>query len=62
MAELKAQGIDHMLVVVGGVIPPQEHELLFRSGVCAVFGPGTRIPTAAGELLDRLEKARDGEG
>ena len=46
-----------ILIVVGGVIPPQDHEALHKAGAVAVFGPGTVIPQAAGLLLDRLEQA-----
>ena len=45
--ELKAQGADDVLVVCGGVIPPQDHAFLKDIGVAAVFGPGTNIPQAA---------------
>jgi methylmalonyl-CoA mutase len=44
-----------ILVVVGGVIPPQDYEALSRSGAVAVFGPGTVITEAALRLLDLLE-------
>ena len=48
-------GRDDILVVVGGVIPPQDYEVLFKSGAVAVFGPGTIITAAALRLLDILE-------
>jgi len=35
----------------------QDYEFLFQSGVCAIFGPGTRIPQAAVEVIDRIEKS-----
>jgi len=53
--ELKRLGREDILVVVGGVVPPQDHEALRDVGVVAVFGPGTMIHEAAGELLSRLE-------
>ena len=53
--ELEAQNRGDILVVVGGVIPPGDHDKLHEAGAVAVFGPGTVIPDAAGELLDRLE-------
>lgn len=52
--ELDSQGRNDMLVVVGGVIPPQDYEALFAAGAAAVFGPGTVIPDAAMQLLDKL--------
>jgi methylmalonyl-CoA mutase len=55
--ELKALGGEDVLVVVGGVIPPQDHEMLFAAGASAVFVPGTRIPEAAAEII-RLLRAR----
>ncbi|MBX3314165.1 MAG: methylmalonyl-CoA mutase [Actinobacteria bacterium] len=55
MAELKARGAEDVLVVVGGVIPPQDYPFLAEQGVAATFGPGTNIIDAAGEVLDLLE-------
>ena len=49
---LTAAGADDVVVVVGGVIPPQDHEFLRAAGVRAVFGPGTPIPAAAREILE----------
>jgi len=43
-------------VVCGGVIPPQDYEFLRNAGVAAVFGPGTNIPKAAGEILGILRR------
>jgi methylmalonyl-CoA mutase len=54
IAELKRLGRDDILVVVGGVIPPQDYEPLKRAGVTAVFGPGSVIPLCAIEILDAL--------
>jgi len=48
-------GRDDLLIVVGGVIPPQDYDVLFKSGAVAVFGPGTIITEAALRLLDILE-------
>ncbi len=53
--ELKAAGADDVLVVCGGVIPPQDYDFLRDAGVAAVFGPGTNILDAAGKVLDLLE-------
>ncbi len=52
--ELKKLGRPDILVVAGGVIPPQDYDYLFDKGVIAVFGPGTSIPKAALTLLDIL--------
>ena len=54
--ELKAKGADDILVVVGGVIPPQDYQFLEQIGVSAVFGPGTNIVDAAGQVLDLITK------
>jgi methylmalonyl-CoA mutase len=58
IAALKQQGADDMLVVCGGVIPPQDYEFLRNAGVAAIFGPGTNIPLAASEILRLIEKKR----
>ncbi|XP_010332290.1 methylmalonyl-CoA mutase, mitochondrial isoform X1 [Saimiri boliviensis] len=54
--ELNSLGRPDILVMCGGVIPPQDYEFLFEVGVSNVFGPGTRIPKAAVEVLDDIEK------
>jgi methylmalonyl-CoA mutase len=54
--ELKKLGAGDVLVVVGGVVPPQDYEFLFKAGVAAVYGPGTHIPTAAAEIMDLIRK------
>ncbi|MCO4764461.1 MAG: methylmalonyl-CoA mutase [Myxococcales bacterium] len=48
-------GREDILVVVGGVIPPQDYDTLRQMGAAAVFGPGTVISVAAAELLDQLQ-------
>ncbi|MFG2039586.1 methylmalonyl-CoA mutase [Dactylosporangium sp. NPDC048998] len=53
-AELAELGRDDILVVVGGVIPPQDHEELRAAGAAAIFGPGTVIAAAALDLLEVL--------
>lgn len=58
MAALKAEGAGDILVVCGGVIPPQDYDTLLAAGVSAVYGPGTNIPQAAGEILALIGKAR----
>lgn len=54
--ELKRQGVNDIIVIAGGVIPPQDYEFLYSSGVAAIFGPGTRIPDAALEVLQAIDK------
>ncbi|RKI72318.1 methylmalonyl-CoA mutase [Corallococcus sp. AB049A] len=51
---LKALGREDIMVVVGGVIPPQDYDALRAAGASAIFGPGTVIAKAAIELLDKL--------
>ncbi|GCC34697.1 hypothetical protein chiPu_0013172, partial [Chiloscyllium punctatum] len=45
-----------ILVICGGVIPPQDYDILYKSGVCSIFGPGTRIPVAALQVLADIER------
>jgi methylmalonyl-CoA mutase len=47
-------GRDDILIVVGGVIPPQDYAALYEAGAAAVFGPGTVIGEAAVTLLKEL--------
>ena len=58
-AELAALGRDDIMVVVGGVIPPDDVQPLLDAGASAVFPPGTVIAEAALELLDDLEQRLD---
>jgi methylmalonyl-CoA mutase len=51
---LKAAGHSDIMTVIGGVIPPQDHQALLDAGVEAIFVPGTVIAEAAIELLDKL--------
>ncbi len=51
---LEELGRPDILVVVGGVIPPQDYQALYDAGAAAVFPPGTVIHEAASDLLDRL--------
>jgi len=59
---LKDLGREDVLVVVGGVIPPQDYQALFDAGASAIFGPGTVISDAAGKLLDLLDEQAGGAG
>uniref|UniRef100_A0A9J8BXG4 Methylmalonyl-CoA mutase, mitochondrial n=1 Tax=Cyprinus carpio carpio TaxID=630221 RepID=A0A9J8BXG4_CYPCA len=55
--ELRNLNRPDIMVICGGVIPPQDYEFLYKSGVSCIFGPGTRIPRAAVEVLDNIEKS-----
>ncbi|MGI6479019.1 MAG: methylmalonyl-CoA mutase [Salinivirgaceae bacterium] len=52
--ELKRLGREDIMVIVGGVIPHQDYEDLYKAGAMAVFGPGTRISDAAIKILELL--------
>ncbi len=52
--ELKKYGREDIMVIVGGVIPPQDYQYLFDAGAVAVYGPGTKISDAAIEMLQIL--------
>lgn len=52
--ELKKLGAEDVLVVVGGVIPAQDYDFLYKSGATAIFGPGTVISEAAKQILNLL--------
>ncbi len=52
--ELAALEREDILVVVGGVIPPQDYQLLYDAGVVGIFGPGTVLPVAAQQVLEVL--------
>ena len=54
---LRSSGRSDILVVVGGVIPPGDHEALYASGAVGVFGPGTPITESAKNILDLLLEA-----
>jgi methylmalonyl-CoA mutase len=55
-AELAKQGRDDIMIVVGGVVPPQDYEALMQAGAEAIFPPGTVIADAAENLLKTLNK------
>ncbi len=54
LEELKQYGREDIMVIAGGVIPPQDYQYLFDAGVVGVFGPGTKIAKAAIEILQIL--------
>ncbi|VDN52043.1 unnamed protein product [Dracunculus medinensis] len=49
--QLKKLGRPDILVIAGGVIPPQDYDALYKAGVAAIFGPGTRLPDCALEVI-----------
>ena len=53
-AALEKEGRSDIIIVVGGVIPPEDYDALLKAGASAVFGPGTVIAEAANDLLDQL--------
>ncbi|GFS25262.1 methylmalonyl-CoA mutase, mitochondrial [Elysia marginata] len=53
--ELKEMGRPDIIVIAGGVIPPQDYDFLYEAGCAAIFGPGTRIPDAALQILKLVE-------
>ncbi|MDP6068118.1 MAG: methylmalonyl-CoA mutase [Alphaproteobacteria bacterium] len=55
---LRAEGGGDIVVVCGGVVPPKDYAMLEAAGVAAVFGPGTNITSAAGQVLGLLERRR----
>ena len=58
IAALEAAGAGDIAVICGGVIPPQDYDMLTAAGVAAIYGPGTNIPNAATEILALLAKRR----
>ena len=55
---LRAQGADDMIVVCGGVIPPQDYNYLKQHGIRAIFGPGTNIPRAARDIMALIRQVK----
>lgn len=54
ISELKRLGRGDIMVIAGGVIPPNDYDFLQHAGVAAVFGPGTVLSKAAIEILKKL--------
>ena len=52
--ELKSNHREDIHVIVGGVIPEQDYSFLFEQGVLGIFGPGTKIPDAAKEIIKKI--------
>lgn len=56
VAALKAEGAGDVVVICGGVIPPADYEFLQKTGVSHVFGPGTRLPQAAQQIIASIPR------
>ncbi len=56
---LKSEGADDVIVIAGGVIPKQDYAFLEAAGVKGIFGPGTKIPLAARDVLTAIDSAFD---
>jgi methylmalonyl-CoA mutase len=54
--ELKKLGREDIIVVIGGVIPAQDYDFLYKAGAVAIFGPGTVIPVAAKKVMEELNR------
>ncbi len=54
ISELKKLGREDIMVIAGGVIPPQDYQFLYDSGVAAIFGPGTSVSKTAKQILSLL--------
>eukprot|EP01080_Neovahlkampfia_damariscottae_P011001 gene11001-3706_t len=56
MKELEKYDLHKIMVVAGGVIPTQDYDALYKTGVSHIFGPGTKIPDSVNSILDQLFK------
>ena len=56
---LKAEGASDIIVICGGVIPPQDYDMLYDAGVAAIYGPGTNIVHAATEVLGKIKERKE---
>jgi methylmalonyl-CoA mutase len=59
--QLDGAGRPDILIVVGGVIPPQDYQALYDAGASAIFGPGTVVTDAAVRVLDAIEANLGGD-
>jgi methylmalonyl-CoA mutase len=59
ISALNQQERSDILVVVGGVIPKNDYEFLYQSGVFGIYGPGTKLAEAAIEILNLLLKSHN---
>jgi methylmalonyl-CoA mutase len=55
---LKQEGVEDIIVICGGVIPPQDYDAMLGFGVAAVYGPGTNILLAAHEVIEIIRERR----
>lgn len=46
-------------IIVGGVIPPQDYDFLYKAGAAAIFGPGSPIPHCAIKTLEVIQESRN---
>ncbi len=58
LGALREGGAGDVVVICGGVIPSQDYDFLREAGVAAIYGPGTNIPAAAGEVLEMVRRRR----
>jgi len=59
IAELEKLDREDIIVIVGGVIPPQDYDFLYKAGVLAIFGPGSVISDAGIKLLELMIEAKN---
>jgi methylmalonyl-CoA mutase len=59
MEELKKLGREDIMVIAGGVIPAQDYQFLYDSGVVAIFGPGTSVASAGKKIMEILVAAQE---
>ena len=59
LKRIKKQENNKILVVCGGVIPPQDYKFLKDKGVAAIYGPGTNIPQAADDIIHLIQKKKN---
>ncbi len=58
IAALKKEGAEDIIVVAGGVIPKQDYDFLYEAGVSCIFGPGTKIPLAARDVMTAVSQSQ----
>jgi methylmalonyl-CoA mutase len=58
IGHLKKAGASDIIVICGGVIPPQDYDELLAAGVAAIYGPGTNVLLAAREVLEKIRQQR----
>jgi methylmalonyl-CoA mutase len=59
IAGLKKAEASDIIVICGGVIPPQDYDELLAAGVAAIYGPGTNVLAAAREVLEKIRERQD---